>query len=360
LKSIKTISEQVLSNITLCSELYLKFHEVTIYLNTNSSELVKRLVLYYGDFCISKDSKDIEADIKITAVEGIFKYSDIKFKVKNPDPPKTRIKEEYYDGLDGRIVRKVLTGMVFIFTPSINIAIGKCLENYNQVINFINNRYIEFMIKKGCLLFHAAAVSSHLYGAAICGFSGMGKSTLALKLLENGLFFISNDRLLASKTGDGQIEMYGVPKLPRVNPGTILSSDYLVDIIPEDEKKMYKRLEEGDLWDFEHKYDIDIDSIFGRGKFLMKSKMNFIFILNWSRSGSSIYINEVDIKNRMDLLPAFVKSPGLFYLQYDNVKEKNVSSIDYIALLSNCYVFEITGKVDFKEATNFILRKLEF
>jgi HprK-related kinase B len=360
LKSIKKISEYVLEGTSLRSSLHLKFHEIIIHVNTNSPELVENLDGYFGDFCIGKDAMDIAADIEIIAIEGDFIYPGMDFIKKNPDPPKTRIKEEYYDGPDGRIVRKVLTGMVFIFSPGINIAVGKCLENSNQVINFINNRYIEFMLKKGCLLFHAAAVSNQARGAAICGFSGMGKSTLALKLLERGLFFVSNDRLLASAGNSRQIEMYGVPKLPRVNPGTILSSSTLADVIPDDEKRIFEQIQIEDLWDVEHKYDIYIDRIFGRGKFLMQSQMHFLFILNWRRAGSEVFINELDIKNRKDLLPVFVKSPGLFYLPGKNEKEKNISYRHYTDLLSKCRVFEIAGKIDFKKASDFISRKLEF
>ena len=66
--------------------------------------------------------------------------------MKTPDPGKTKIKEEYVDLDDGRIVRKRLTGMLFVFGGGQNVAVGPCGANLNQVINFINNRYIEWLL----------------------------------------------------------------------------------------------------------------------------------------------------------------------------------------------------------------------
>ena len=83
-----------------------------------------------------------------------------------------------------------------------NLAIGPCLENSNQVINFVNNRFIEWSVRRGSLLCHAAAVSQGERGISFAGFSGMGKSTLALKTMGQGLSFVSNDRLLISR-GEG-------------------------------------------------------------------------------------------------------------------------------------------------------------
>ena len=56
----------------------------------------------------------------------------------------------------------------------------------------------------------------------IAGFSGGGKSTLMLQLLDNDeVSYLTNDRLFIH-AGSGQIMARGIPKLPRINPGTIV------------------------------------------------------------------------------------------------------------------------------------------
>ena len=62
-------------------------------------------------------------------------------------------------------------------------AVGPCLANDNQIVNFINNRLIEVRLRAGDLLFHAAGVARNGRGLALAGFSGAGKSTLALAIM---------------------------------------------------------------------------------------------------------------------------------------------------------------------------------
>ncbi|MFP4000142.1 MAG: hypothetical protein ACLFUN_09890, partial [Desulfobacterales bacterium] len=73
-----------------------------------------------------------------------------------PEPGKARIKEAFAEITNGRIVKKLQTGMVFVFGGGVHLAAGPCMENINQVINFINNRFIESKLDQGGLLAHAA------------------------------------------------------------------------------------------------------------------------------------------------------------------------------------------------------------
>src|SRR5690606_31707628 len=67
-------------------------------------------------------------------------------------------KEAYFDVIDGRVVHKLRTGMWFLFGQDWHLAIGPCTDNPNQVINFINNRMIQWALHRGALLGHASAV----------------------------------------------------------------------------------------------------------------------------------------------------------------------------------------------------------
>lgn len=334
--------------------LFIQIGDCTIKVQSNSAELVMKLSTYYKGFIGGRT-----ADICVMAFEIEEPAFGHEFVKKEPEPGKTRIKEEYFDLKDGRIVRKLLTGMHFVFGRGINLAAGKCVENYNQVVNFINNRYIEKMLKDGCLLLHSAGVVLKGRGLAVAGFAGKGKSTLALTLVGRGMKFLSNDRLMVKRSQQG-VAMYGIPKLPRINPGTVLASPLLKKVIPENERLEFEKIPAEKLWELEHKYDVDIDEIFGPDRFVLTADMKALVIINWDRDGSSPFaITEVNLEKRLDLVRAYMKAPGLFFEMSDNTPPPDLSEMAYVNALKNVRIFEITGSVDFEEAADQCISLLE-
>jgi HprK-related kinase B len=291
-------------------------------------------------------------DIRITALEAPPPAIPADFTIKEPDPGKNKIKEEYADIEGGRMVRKRLTGMLFIFGEGDNLAVGSCAANDNQVVNFVNNRFIEWKLNRGGLLGHAAGVSLNGRGLALAGFSGMGKSTLALHMLSAGADFVSNDRLIAQKRVD-KIRMYGVAKYPRINPGTILNNEDLDGMLTEKQKKLYQALTPNELWMLEHKFDVPIDDYYGKGRFSLHATMKGLVILNWSRAKKKPVIQSVRIADRPDLLGAFIKGTGLFYLPANGAMAAAPTHKEYIDVLSYGKCYEITGGVNFEEGSIF-------
>ena len=337
------------------SDLALKFRfgDCNIQLKTNSLQLIDHLSEYFRPFVTEGE----RPDIVVTAVEGEPPIFPFPLEIKPPDPGKDRIKEEFADLDDGRVVRKRLTGMFFIFGGGTNLVVGEAVKNYNQVVNFINNRYIEWLVRSGCLLGHAAGVTRDGRGVAVAGFSGMGKSTLALHLMSHDLNFVSNDRLLI-KLRDGQLMMHGVPKQPRINPGTVLNNPVLSTVMPPHEQVRARRLSAEELWKLEQKYDVIIDDVYGEDRFTLESPMLALYLLNWHRDGSPTRVTEVDLKARRDLLPAFVKNLGLFFDPMLQGRTREQSDEDYTAHLAHCRVFEVSGGVDFDYAADAALEVL--
>lgn len=321
----------------------LTFGDCTIELRSNSTELVENLQAYFSDFA----NKGNKPDLVVTAVEAPDWQPDVKLTPKEPDPGKHKIKEEYADLSGGRLVRKRLTGMVFLMGAGINLAYGPCLANDNQVVNFINSRYIQWLLEKDWLLCHASGVSKDGHGLALAGVSGAGKSTLALHLMGQDLDFVSNDRLLIRRRQNG-LAMSGVAKLPRINPGTALNNPSLQSVMPKQEADEFAKLPKEELWRLEHKYDVSIDDCFGKGRFSLASGMYGLVILSWSLGGGDPVVREVDPAERPDLLSAFIKSPGLFYLPEDG--EAPLGEKEYLAALDGTPVYEISGGVDFEQA----------
>ncbi len=339
--------ERIRSELPVIGELHLRFGDCQILVQSNSDAVISGLRRYFSAFIASPSP----ADSVITVHQSPDVSPDIPLTPKPPDPGKPRIKEEYLDIENGRIVRKRLTGMMFIFGGEEHVAVGPCLENLNQVVNFINNRYIEWRICRNGLLGHAAGVRIHDKGLALAGFSGMGKTTLALHMVGKGADFVSNDRLILEKT-DPCIWMHGVGKLPRVNPGTILNNPNLKGLLSPQDHRRFSALSRDDLWKLEYKYDVPIAQCFGDNHFILSTPMDALIILNWKHENRPAILQEVNIAQRRDLLPAFMKSTGLFFLPDRRDGPPDVSEDFYVRFLKWSHVLEITGGINFESATD--------
>jgi HprK-related kinase B len=350
----RELAEAVKSACPADRRLFLDLGGCLIRVDSSTNALNDALADYFKEFL----SDEGDPRIVVSAHEAPAPGCDLAFNVKQPDPGKTKIKEEWIDLPDGRMVRKRLTGMHFLFGRGENVAVGPCLENANQVINFVNNRFIEWKLNRGGFLGHAAGVRSGERGISLAGFSGAGKSTLALHLMSKGTTFVSNDRIMVEADGDGLV-MYGVAKQPRINPGTALNNPDLHCIVEPDLREKFLAMPQDELWKREHKYDALIDECYGPGRFELGSPMDALVILNWRRDGSPMRAALVDPAERKDLLPAFMKSTGLFYLPDDPARRDDPSVEAYADLLAQTNLIEISGGVDFDRASDVCLHFME-
>ncbi len=353
--SLDDVKRDVASSLEARYQIGLKFGDCRIRVKTNSSKVEDELNQYFRIF--KQDTENF--DIEIYAYQADPPAFDFDFTIKSPDPGKTKIKEEFVNLQNGRIVRKRLTGMTFMFGEGTNVGIGPCENNINQVVNFINNRYIQWMLNRGCLLCHAAGVNDGRHGLGLAGFSGMGKSTLAIRLVTDGLTFVSNDRLLIRQEHASTM-MYGVAKHPRINPGTIINNRKLHEIMPEDELDQARELPQKELWELEQKYDALIDKLFGPERYSLQSRIDCFVILNWQLNAGPSVIRQVDLKARLDLLDAVMKSPGLFYEDGECLDKSELSPAAYLEMLSDVRTYEIGGGVDFEYASAKCRELLEY
>ncbi len=326
-------------------------------LRCDDASLADTLRGYFSTFV--SDNSDAPISVKISAYERPAPTFDSADVITPPlSRGSKRLKEQYVERPDGRFVLKTRTGMVFGFGGPHNIAVGPCNANPNQVINFVNNRLISRALDRGAVLAHAAAVAKDGAAIAFAGFSGMGKSTTALHLMNvPDTVFVSNDRLLLHAGSNGEVMAAGVPKHPRVNPGTALHNSALASVVSDEKAATLRALPRDELWHLEDKYDVIIERCFGPDRFNLVAPLRAFVVLNWDTPSAPLTVSECAISDRADLLDAIMKGPGLFHHPGHPIPTPDPKA--YVELLRGVPIIELSGGHDFDGAVRECLRLFE-
>jgi HprK-related kinase B len=357
---LKTAAERLLNNAELSSTtLHLALGECNLSIRSNSEKLITGLQRYFAHVVSTQPE---QVDMDIIAIEQSPPELGVDFVDWAREPGKTGRKDSYFDIPDARLVRKIRTGMVFLQSETYRIAAGPCEQYDNQVINFINAQYMNWLQQRGWFICHASGLVHHGQGLGIAGFSGGGKSTLMLQLLDKAeVSYLTNDRLFAKEV-DGQIQMAGIPKLPRVNPGTIVHNPKLHSLLSEQRRQELLALPPQQLWDLEEKYDVLVDDVYGHERILQQAPLNAFLVLNWQRnSPEPLKIDQVDLAQRPELLGAIMKSPGPFYQMEDGRFWQDTMPFDeagYLNVLKTVTVYEASGGLDFIQLQQWVLDEL--
>ena len=343
-----SVARVMLGDATLCEDdLYLGLGECVLRIRSNSPALIRELTGYFSHVAI--DAK--EAAMEVIAIEGDVPQTGVEFTDWKREPGKTGRKDAYAELADGRLVHKVRTGMIFLQSEEYRIAAGPCLQYNNQVINFINSQHMNWLQHRGWLICHASGLVHAGQCLGIAGFSGGGKSTLMLHMLDDdAVSYMTNDRLFV-RVESGQTMACGIPKLPRINPGTIVYNPRLQGMISAEKREQLLKLAPQELWELEEKYDVHIDQVYGAGRIVAQAPISNFLILNWKRdSDDETSIEQVDLGARRDLLAALMKSPGPFYQYPDGSFQQDDASFDedaYLRELQDVTIYEARGKIDF-------------
>ena len=145
--SVRALIETLRAGYPEVGSLDLRLHDCGARVHSNSRALLDVLSAYFHDFVANGATG--EPEIVVTAIECPPIDTGHAYAAWPPGPGKTRVKDEYVDFPDGRLMRKRLTRMLFCFGAAGNVAAGACLENSNQVVNFVNNRFIQRQVDRG-------------------------------------------------------------------------------------------------------------------------------------------------------------------------------------------------------------------
>lgn len=268
------------------------------------------------------------------------------------EPGKTGRKDAIHALRDGRLVFKWRTGVTFLQSRAALVAFGQVGANANQVINFVNTQVLNTCLRDGWQICHAAAVTNGARTLAIAGLSGGGKSTSVLRLMDlPGSAFVTNDRLLVRREGPVTTAL-GIPKHPRINPGTILHNARLHPLLTSARLAELAAMSPDDLWHLEEKHDLIVPEIYGPGRLQISAPLTDFWVLNWQRdSAQPTAISDVTLSDRPDLLGAIMKSAGPFYADASGRFQTDQTPLQpegYISALRDVRVSEVTGRIDFE------------
>lgn len=364
------------SNSTTDRSLLLSLKQQAYLIHSNSHTLLEELSDYFGKLASwhTKESSLTPTTVEITVLqtEQNQAFIDaIEWQDWAREAGKTGRKDAFYDldynGRTLRLLYKVKTGMIFTQPNSKDsqtplMALGPVEQHPNQIINYILTQYLNHHLRHGWSLGHAAGLVIHQKGVTIAGLSGGGKSTLMLHLLEHGEHFISNDRLLFKANTHGDMLMRGIPKQPRINPGTIVHNPRLHNLITEKERQAFLAMPQEELRALEMKFDAQVDQVFWPDCYRTEAKLDYIIILNWKvQTEEATALRITNMSESPNLVPALLKSEGPFFNNAQGEFLANGSEPDALALqnlLGKVPVLELHGKVDFTKAEKLVMEAL--
>lgn len=309
---------------------------------TNDEDVAAALRRYYAPWVVSDDVAPVTT---INLSQGPAPAAEGFVDVGRGDGKK--VKEAVRDLAGGRLILKRTTGVVMGLWPGRATAAGDLRSNLNQAINLVNACYAKALLDRGYVLFHAAGVVREGRCAVLAGVPGAGKSTASLHLVEAGFHFLSNDRVLARRDGDG-VEALGYPKQPRVNPGTLLGHPRLAGLLPSAERAALAAMDPRALWWLERKRDVDLDALYGAGTVELRARMRAVVLLRWQLDGEGLVVRRLPAVEALTRLDVFAKDLGMFDLDRPALAPRTRWSADrYAEILERVVVVEINGRPDF-------------
>ena len=325
--------------------------DVPIALYTNEPRLLTSLRDYFAPYLVERPAWDAH---RVFVMQGEPPYDAARLRDVSRAPGKS-VKEAFYDTVDARIVVKRRTGVAIYVAEPDHYVIGDLVTNFNQAVNAVMMVFAKAMLQRSFVMLHASAVLAEAGGIAFASPSGSGKSTMALALVEYRYQFVTNDRLFVRCVNGYGAEMVGVPKRPRVNPGTLFWLPRLAPLATSEERSRYASLRAEELWTVEQKHDVDVDAIYGPGTVHLQGKLTAMYLLRWSPVDHGWDVRSLGAAERRAALDQMIKRVTI----YDTVPPQagELRAVNAVADMVSMY--EVTGRADVGRLTDFVLTQAQ-
>jgi HprK-related kinase B len=324
---------------------------VPIALYTNAPRIAERLGDYFAPYATAQVPDNAPA-VHLIQGEPVFdpaRLRDVPRRLREQG-----VKEAFYDAAGFRVVVKRRTGVtIYIAEPGHYVA-GDLVRNFNQAVNLVMTVYAKEMLRRGYIMLHASAIVGAFDGVAFASASGFGKSTVALALVERHQHLVTNDRLFVRSTDAGTVEMAGVPKKPRVNPGTLLRIQSLSPLVTEEERTRYTAMPPETLWALESKHDVDVDALYGPGTTRLSGVLRAIFLLRWSPLDRGWNVRTLPQGDRAQALEPLLKTAGV----YDPAPPQAAKQQQLLRGIADAVaVYDVRGRADVDRLADLVLER---
>lgn len=331
--------------------LALRIGDVPIGLYAGAAQIAARLRDYFAPYLTAAVPRDAPA-VHLVLAEPVYdaaRLRDVPRRMREQG-----VKEAFYDGDGVRVVVKRRTGVaIYVAEPEHYVA-GDLTRNFNQVVNLIMTVYAKSMLRRGYIMLHASAIMGAYDGVAFASASGFGKSTVALALVERHQHLVTNDRLFARAAGDGTVEMVGVPKKPRVNPGTLLRIQSLTPLVSDEERARYGSMRPEELWAIERKHDVDVEALYGPGTMRLSGRLRAVFLLRWSPLDRGWNVRTLPAGDRAAALEPLLKTAGVYDLAPRSPAEQHLV---LRGVADGVAVYDVRGRADVDRLADLVLER---
>jgi HprK-related kinase B len=329
-----------MANTEVAGGVALRFEDFALTVETEDHGIVAKLQRYFGDFASEPTSADRP-------------HSLLRIVEEDPREPEGDLvpwmekdKEAFLDLPSGRFVRKMRAGLTISIQEDLWSSVwtlrGPVGRNFSQIISLIGTIYGLHVIDRGGSMIHASAIADDKGQAlAIMAQSGMGKSSLAVRLMEQGFDFISSDRIILDPPlATEQVIAHGLPKLPRVNPGTLLDGENTRIVLDPTKREQYEGLSPEELQEVKDKYDLEIGKVLGR-RWILSGELKAALVLNWSNGGEGLHLQKLTPGQALSELKRVSKDFGVF-----DVRLISRSDAALAATARRVPVYRVTGRPD--------------
>lgn len=320
------------------AQVAMRIVDVPLAVHTNEPRLLTSLRDYFAPYLTDRLAAEAR---HVFVIQGEPAYDAARLR-DVPRSPGKSIKEAFYDAADARIVMKRKTGVVIYVAEPDHYVVGDLVANFNQAVNAVMMVFAKAMLQRSYVMLHASAVLGDAGGIAFASPSGSGKSTMALALVEHHYQFVTNDRLFVRSVDGFSAEMCGVPKRPRVNPGTLFRIPRLASLATSEERSHYASLRAEELWTVEQKHDVDVDAIYGPGTVHLQGRLKAIFLLRWGPVAQGWNVRPLGAADRRAALGQLVKRVGVYHV----VPPQDGETRAVNAVADTVTMYEVTGRAD--------------
>ncbi len=256
----------------------------------------------------------------------------------------------FYDRDEVRVIRKNRTGVLHYIYGDRFVAVGDLVRYPQQLLNLVSTAYGHRLRKEGHVAIHASCVCGEEGALVFAGQSGSGKSSVSLALMEFGFDYVTNDRTFLRRQDGRGVLVAGVPKWPRVNPGTLLANERLRKLLSRAKDEQYSRMDPRELWWVEDKHDVPVESVYGKGRLALHSRLRTLYVLNWRQNRRPLRLREISQDRASELLSPFYKTDVYDAPPVEPGVQANLGEI-----VRGSQIIEVTGGVDIPRLLNLVV-----